>query len=81
MDRYTLLHLQGGLIAAIALTVLVEMAIHLHPALAVAVGGWLFGWGIERYQAIRREGDPSKRDIVATAAPFQAVAVLLWLFI
>lgn len=81
MDRITILHLQGGLIAALALVCLLAVAHYSHPALAVAVAGPLFGWGIERYQAIRREGTPDNRDILTTAAPFEAVALVIWLLL
>lgn len=81
MDRTTKLHLYGGLIAAVALAGLLAIAHYLHPALALAIAGPMFGWGIERYQAIRREGVADWRDIVSTALPFEAVAVLCWLML
>lgn len=49
----------------------------LHPGLALAVTGWLFGWGLERYQAIRREGTPALDDLIASAA-VPTVAGLAW---
>lgn len=81
MERTTKLHLYGGLVAAFALVLLLFIAHNWHPAAALAVAGPLFGWGIERYQAIRREGVAGWRDIVATALPFEAVAVLCWLML
>jgi hypothetical protein len=42
----------------------------------IAVAGPFFGWAVERYQAARNEGVASTADIVATALPFFAVAVL-----
>lgn len=75
----TRLHLIGGLIVAVALVALLELGSRAHPALAVAVAGPLFAWGVERYQAIRRAGTPEKRDLIATALPFEVVAAALWL--
>lgn len=74
----TRLHLIGGLIVAVALVVLIEIGRSTHPALAVAIAGPLFAWGVERYQAIRRAGAAQMRDLVATALPFEAVSVMLW---
>lgn len=75
----TEMHLYGGLVVAIALAALIGLASFTHPSVALAVAGPLFGWGVERYQAIRREGAVEKRDMIATALPFEAVALLLWL--
>ena len=81
LQRETELHLYGGLIVAVALAVLMFIGQHWHPAAALSIGGVAFGWGIERYQAIRREGTPETRDLVATALPFQALALLAWLLL
>ena len=53
------------------------------PPLSVALAGPLFGWGIERYQAIRREGFPDRADMIATAAPFEVIAAAwaAWLYL
>lgn len=72
-------HLKGGALAAAVLAVLLALSHLVHPALALALCGPLFGWGVERYQEIRREGVPSKRDIVATAIPFEILAAVVWL--
>lgn len=72
-----LLHLKGGTLAAVAMVALLLIAVLINPPLALALAGPLFGWGIERYQAIRREGVASKRDIVATAIPFE-IAAAVW---
>lgn len=74
----TRMHLAGGLIVAVAFVVLIEIARFAHPALAVAIAGPLFAWGVERYQAVRRAGTPDRRDLIATALPFEAVAAALW---
>lgn len=73
----TRMHLAGGLIVAVALVVLIEIGRRTHPALAVAIAGPLFAWGVERYQAIRRAGTPETRDLIATAVPFELVALAL----
>jgi hypothetical protein len=78
LPEETRMHLLGGLIVAVALVVLIELGRRTHPALAVAIAGPLFAWGVERYQAIRRAGTPEKRDLIATAAPFELVAAALW---
>lgn len=72
----SLTHLKWGAAAALALALLLAVALFVHPAIALAVAGPLFGWALERYQAIRREGVASKRDIVATAIPFEAAAAV-----
>lgn len=72
-----ILHLKGGAIAAAAQVAVLLLAVLASAPLALALAGPLFGWGIERYQAIRREGVASKRDIVATAIPFE-VAAAVW---
>lgn len=72
-------HLIGNMLAAGTLGVLILIAIYLHPALAMAACGFVFPWAIERYQAIRHEGTPSKRDIVLGAIPFEIIAVAWWL--
>jgi hypothetical protein len=73
-------HMIGGAAAALAMGVLLLIAKFAHPALACAIAGPVFGWGIERYQAIRREGVASRADILYTAAPFEIVA-LAWYFL
>ncbi len=81
MDRETKLHLLAGLIVALSLAGLIALASVTHPALAIAVAGPLFAWGVERYQAIRRQGEATKADMLATAAPFELVALATWLLL
>lgn len=75
----TRMHLIGGLVVAIALVVLIEIARRAHPALAIALAGPLFAWGVERYQAIRHAGAPQTRDLIATALPFELLAAAVWM--
>lgn len=77
----TEMHLYGGLAVSVALAALIGLASFTHPAVSLAVAGPLFGWGVERYQAIRRSGAAEKRDLIATALPFEAVALVLWLLL
>lgn len=74
----TRMHLIGGLVVSVALVALIELGRRTHPALALAIAGPLFAWGVERYQAIRRAGTPEKRDLIATALPFEVLAAVLW---
>lgn len=71
-------HLKWGTAGALALMAALWVAQHWHPAAAVALAGPLLGWALERYQAVRREGEVSWRDAVATAAPFEVMALVLW---
>ncbi len=73
------LHLKGAGLAAVALVALLLIGRFVHPALSMAVCGLLFPWAIERYQAIRKEGEFSKRDIVLGAIPFEIIAAAWWL--
>lgn len=70
-------HLIGGTLVALALTFFIALS-KIHPALSLALAGPLFGWGVDRYQAIRRAGAFEYRDIVNTAIPFWVVAVILY---
>ncbi|MBE7419818.1 MAG: hypothetical protein HS128_19100 [Ideonella sp.] len=65
----TALHLVGGLLVAIGAVALLLIGRYVGWGAAIAVAGVLMGWGVERYQAIRREGAPSRADLVASAAP------------
>lgn len=79
LDEADRKHLIGCLIAAGALGVLLLIGRYVHPALAMAVCGLVFPWAIERYQAIRKEGVASKRDMVLGAIPFEIIAAAWWL--
>jgi hypothetical protein len=70
-------HLMWGTAAALATVALLLAAQHIGGPAAVALAGPVVGWALERYQAVRREGVASWADAVATAAPFEVVA-LLW---
>lgn len=74
----SLTHLKWGGAAAVALFLLLAVAKFIHPAAALALAGPLFGWAVERYQAVRREGFASARDMVATAVPFELAALAWW---
>lgn len=73
-------HLIGGSIVAFALACFICIAKFYDHGLAIAVAGPLFGWGVERYQAIRRNGAFEYRDILHTAIPFEVLAVAVWIF-
>mgnify|MGYP000311246484 CR=1 FL=1 len=81
LSRDTEMHVYGGLVVAIALAALIGLSTFTHPSVALAVAGPLFGWGVERYQAIRRAGAVERRDMIATALPFEVVALLLWMLL
>lgn len=63
------MHLKLG--AALALGMLADLLIALHVSgpLAMALGAVGMAWGVERYQAIRREGVASRSDMLASALP------------
>ena len=72
-------HMIGGLVVSISLVVLLFLAQYSSMAVAVAVAGPLFGWGLEKYQQIRKEGAYEVRDMISTALPFEVVAGILFL--
>lgn len=73
-------HLIAGTIVAVALACFICIAKYVDHGLAIAVAGPLFGWGVERYQAIRRAGAFEYRDILHTAIPFEVLALAIWVF-
>lgn len=73
-------HLIGATIVAVSMVLFYLVAQHVSHALSLAVAGPLFAWGLERYQAIRREGAFEYRDMLATAAPFELIAAGVWWF-
>lgn len=73
-----LLHLKYGAALALLLLALSLIAIKLGPHWAIGVGGWVLAWGVERYQAIRREGTASRADMVASALPATVLAFVVW---
>lgn len=72
-------HLKWGSAGAIGMVGLLVLALRVHPSVALAVGGVMLGWGVERYQAVRKEGVPSNADAVATAIPCWVAAAIWWL--
>ena len=77
------LHLQLGLLLALMLAGVAWLARAAGPGWAVVAGSLALAWGVERYQAIRREGVASYKDMAASAAPGLALglAVELWRFL
>lgn len=73
----TRMHLIGGTAALAGLLLVLALWMHVHPSVALLVGGGLFAWGIERYQAIRREGTAERRDLLATWFPFMVAAAVV----
>ena len=73
-------HLVGGLLTAFALWIFIIGSQHWGSAVVIALAGPVFGWAVERYQAIRRAGVFDYRDLVATAIPFELLALSIWLF-
>lgn len=65
----TILHLQAGALLAFLLLGVGLLALHVTLGAAIAAGSVTLAWGVERYQAIRGEGDPSDRDLIASASP------------
>ncbi len=63
------LHLIYGAGVALFLLALLWAAPRIGAGATVAIGSVLIGWAVERYQAIRREGTPSKLDWLATSLP------------
>jgi hypothetical protein len=71
-------HLKWGSAAAAGVLLLLWVGSLLGWPAAIALSGVAVAYTLERYQAIRREGTASWQDMVATAAPFQAVALAVW---
>ena len=76
----TIVHLKAGFAAAVLLGAVVAASKAFGPGWAVAAGSLALSWGLERYQAIRREGTPSDRDLIAGALPgiVLGIAVEVW---
>jgi hypothetical protein len=72
-----LLHLKLGALLALAIAADIALAVYVSPPLAISLGALALAWGVERYQAIRREGVASYADMAAGAVPGQ-VAALAW---
>ena len=72
-DKIT--HLKWGCAAAVATLGALLTAIHLSGPAALAGAGTLFAWALERYQAVRREGQAEDSDMIATALPFWMMAL------
>lgn len=71
-------HIKWGAAAALGLLVLLWLSTNQFAPwfIPMAVGGSAFGWAVERYQAVRREGFPSTMDAVSTALPFWTIGAL-----
>lgn len=74
-----LLHLKLGLAVALALILVVCLAVLVTPSAGVAVGAILCAIGYELVQKIRREGEPSPKDALASAAPGCLIALAMFL--
>lgn len=75
------LHLKGGVLVAALLACVVVVAQLCGSGWAVVLGSVALAWGVERYQAIRREGVASDGDMVASALPgvLLGVAIEVWM--
>lgn len=71
------LHLKYGVAVLAYLVVVLLVARHASEGIALALGAAALSWGVERYQAIRREGVASLKDAAHSAAP-GVVAGLAW---
>lgn len=72
------LHLKWGTAAAVSLLAALLIGIYVHPSISLLAGGALLAWALERYQAVRREGVASVRDMGFTFAPFAVLAAIVW---
>lgn len=66
-DRLT--HLKLGTLFLLGTAGVLIIAHNIGNGIAIAVAAIVMGWGIERYQAIRHEGEASKADWAASSAP------------
>lgn len=78
MPQDLILHLKWGAAAAVGLLAAILVGIHAHPSIALLGGGAVLAWAVERYQAVRREGQASQLDMAFTFAPFGALALVVW---
>lgn len=65
----TRLHLIGGTLFAVVTLAIILWGKHLGIGSAIIVAAVVFGWAVERYQAIRHEGLPDRKDWIATSVP------------
>ena len=63
------LHLIAGTIFVFGTIVILLVARNVGAGAAVALASLGMAYGVERYQAIRKEGTPSLKDMAASAAP------------
>jgi hypothetical protein len=71
-------HLKWGTAVAVGVWALLWVSTCWGMPLAVGLAGVAIAYVLERYQAIRREGTASWKDGVATALPFELLALVLW---
>lgn len=69
LARDKLVHLALGLLFAVGAAAVMVVGLLVGPGLAVALASLGMGWGVERYQAIRREGTADNLDWLASSAP------------
>jgi len=80
MDRNTRWHLVGGVLAALACLLTLQVGARYGIGPAIALGSVLAGIGVEVYQAVRKEGVPSIRDAaISSAAGVALGAAWTWL--
>lgn len=73
-------HLKLGLLFAICGAADHALVIHAGPGYALMLSAVVMGWAIERYQAIRREGTPDKKDWIASSMPGVSLGAAIELY-
>jgi hypothetical protein len=78
IPRDKLFHIGGGALSAAAVLVLLEVGWHFGAHWASLCGAVLVGFGYEWQQKVRKEGEVSALDALATVAGGAVVALIAW---
>lgn len=62
-------HLKYGSLAALFFLIMLALGPRIGLGYTIVLASVVMGWGVERYQAIRHEGTPSKADWFASSLP------------
>lgn len=74
------LHLIYGAGIVVYLALILTLARVTSNGVAIGLGSAIAGWAVERYQAIRHEGEASTSDWIASSLPgvVAGLALALW---
>lgn len=80
LEADKIVHLKWFGAAAVMLLALLLIGEHFGHDVALALAGPPAGYGLDRYQSVRRAGTVSVGDMIASAAPFWVLAAAWAIF-